>query len=364
MIRDFDLDTERQHDSRRRSMGAWPAWLISLCVHATLGACCVLGIGYSDGIQREQGGDGGAPLHFTTRFSRDETASNFGTGLEEELAQQVVEVNLERPTDDQTLAAVDETHSATMIDDSAADSEQDQSATAEETPLTETVASANVKRSIKSKYAQLLQAASASPRTVTATSENSGDGPRVINAGHTAGTAGSTSFFEISAQGNLFGYVVDCSSSMEEENSIDRARAELIASLEQLEPTQRFQILFYDSELHPMTRDRQQTFFATDSHLRLARQFIASQQPTSGTIHKPALLAALKLAPDAIYFLTDGETPELSERDLWELKRANRKRASIHVVEFGIGPKLGPPNWLEQLANDHHGSYRYLDVSH
>ncbi|MDB5340935.1 MAG: von Willebrand factor type [Planctomycetaceae bacterium] len=363
MIRDLDLDIERRRNCPRRSAGAWPAWLVSLCVHAALGACCVLGFDYSNGMNDTQAGDGGAPLQLTTRFSSDETAGGFGADLEAEMAQQAVEVIPDRPADDQPLTPVERTHSATTIADSKADPDQVQEATAEETAMPETVARANGTRSIKQKYGQLLQAAATSSRTAFAMSENPGERTRTVKDGHTAGTTGSTSFFEIGAQGNLFGYVVDCSSSMEEENSIGMARAELIASLEQLEPTQRFQILFYDSELHPMTKDRQQTFHATDGHITLARQFIASQQPTSGTIHKPALLAALKLAPDVIYFLTDGETPELSERDLWELKRANRKRVQIHVVEFGIGAQLGSLDWLEQLARDHQGSYRYLDVS-
>lgn len=363
MIRDIDLDIERRRDRSRRSAVGWQAWLISLSVHAAVGACGVFGFRYSDGTNLQQSGNADAPLQLTTRFSSAETDGEFGTGLEVEIAQRAVEALPNHPKDDQQPPS-EQTDSATTIADSTAAPEETEEAPAEENAMLETVASANGTRSIKQKYGQLLQAAAARPATRFASSENPGERPGTVQQGRPAGTGNSTSFFQIGAQGNLFAYVVDCSSSMEEENSIDLARAELIASLEQLEPTQRFQILFYDSELHPMIRDRQQTFFATAGHLRLARQFIASQQPTSGTIHKPALVAALKLAPDVIYFLTDGETPELSARDLWELKKANRKRVQIHVVEFGIGAKLGSLNWLEQLARDHRGSYRYVAVSH
>lgn len=361
MIR--DLDIERRHDGQRRTTSAWPAWVISLCVHATLGACCVLGLDHSDGTNRAQGGNGGAPLQLTTRFSRDEASRSFGTELQEELALHAVELSQDQPADDEPLPPVDKTHSVTTIADSAADPEPVQDTTFEETASPETAASANRTRSINQKYGQLLQAAAASPRVVTDLSENPGERPGNVRQSHVPDIAGGTSFFDIRAQGNLFCYVVDCSSSMEEANSIGVARSELIASLEQLQPTQRFQILFYDSELHPMTKGKQHTFFANSGNIKLAKQFVVSQQPTSGTVHKPALLAALKLAPEVIYFLTDGETPELSYRDLWELKQANRQRIQIQVVQFGIGAKLGPPNWLEQLARDHHGNYRYLDVS-
>ena len=176
-------------------------------------------------------------------------------------------------------------------------------------------------------------------------------------------TGAGTRFFDIGARGNLFCYVVDCSSSMEEADAIGVARSEILASLEQLEPQQRFQILFYNSELFPLRDGRHESFFATDRQRARARQFIESQQPGSGTIHKPALLAALKMSPDVIYLLTDGDTPELSPRDLNDLKRANHKRTQIHVIELGKGAKLSTQNWLEQLASDHRGQYRYEDVS-
>lgn len=188
-------------------------------------------------------------------------------------------------------------------------------------------------------------------------------GPNRGRSAGSAGTGAGTRFFDIGAKGNLFCYVVDCSSSMEEADAMGVARAEILASLEQLEPQQRFQILFYNSEVFPLRDGRQETFFATDKQRARARQFIDSQQPGSGTIHKPALLAALNMAPDVIYLLTDGETSELSFRDLYDLKRANRKRTQIHVIELGQGAKLTAQNWLERLASDHRGQYRYEDVT-
>lgn len=177
------------------------------------------------------------------------------------------------------------------------------------------------------------------------------------------GRSDGTSFFQVAAQGDHFYYVVDCSGSMDEGNAIGLARAELMASIERLDPAKRFQIMFYDSDLHPMLNGKQEIFFATDINRTFARQFINNQQPDSGTLHRPALLAALRSAPDVIFFLTDGDEPDLSFRDLRDLREANRNNTRIHVIQFGRGAKLGPMNWLEQLAKDHQGTYRYRDVT-
>lgn len=173
---------------------------------------------------------------------------------------------------------------------------------------------------------------------------------------------GDTSFFEVAATGRFFSFVVDSSSSMENENIFRLVRNELVSSIHQLPEEKQFQVLFYDSDLHLLMRDRQDKFIANSANRMFARQFIEAQQPTSGTQHKPALLRALKSKPDVIYLLTDGDEPELSAFDLKELKGANRGHSKIHVIEFGRGPKLGL-NWLDQLAEQHHGVHRYLDVA-
>lgn len=175
------------------------------------------------------------------------------------------------------------------------------------------------------------------------------------------GSPDGTSFFQINAQGKHFCYVVDCSNSMEEGNTIDVARKELRASLARLDTSRKFQVLFYDAELHFLQKGGDSVLQATDTNRRLARQFINSQQPTGRAMHKLALEAALQSKPDVIFFLTDGEVPELSARDLAELKSTNRRRTQINVVEFGHGAKL-ERNWLEQLAREHRGSYRYRDI--
>lgn len=197
-----------------------------------------------------------------------------------------------------------------------------------------------------------------------------GHGPKTISGGGGSGIrfgkSAGTSFFQISAQGNQFAYVVDSSGSMDDgiggTTPISVAKAELMASLERLDSTKRFQLFFYNADVFLMENGRQQIFFATDINRTLARQFLSQQQPNSGTQHKPALTMALRSGPDVLFFLTDGEEPELSASDLKDLKKLNRKPTQIHVIQFGRGPKLGGANWLEQMAQENSGSYRYKDI--
>ena len=364
VIRDFDMSIQRPRAAVRYSLQALPAWLISVCVHTAICACLVFGFDHAthpsgDGI----GGDG-RPLQLITTFSSEGSTGRPGTELEDSSEDQAFALSVERESVVEIPTAPKQTE-ATEATVEAAQPIQPPDEPVEGLAVPDPVASSHDRRLIKRKYSQLLQNEVASTRSLTEIPEGTvtGTGTATAQGGRGTGTSAGTSFFEINATGNLFCYVVDSSSSMDEQDSIGAARNELIASLEQLKATQRFQILFYDAELHPMTNGRQQTFMATDANVRFARQFIFSQQTGGGTVHKPALQAALKLNPDVIFFLTDGETPELSYRDLWDLKQANRKRVQIHVIEFGTGAKLGSLNWLEQLSRDHRGSYRYLDVS-
>ena len=83
----------------------------------------------------------------------------------------------------------------------------------------------------------------------------------------------------------------------------------------------------------------------------------------SGTQHKTPLLNALLLEPDVVYFLTDGDRPRLTTDELRMVKKTNRSRARIHVVEFAVGPREErQKSWLELLAQQSGGVYRRINL--
>jgi hypothetical protein len=175
---------------------------------------------------------------------------------------------------------------------------------------------------------------------------------------------GGTSFFGHRALGRRFVYVLDASGSMYDYNAIAVAKAELLASLSQLDENQQFQIIFYNDKCHPMrdSERRENLFWGTETNRTRASQFIRNIEPDGGTRHLDALLAALSYSPDVIFFLTDAGEPILWAKDLDQIKRRNMGRATIFTIEFGKGANLRTDNFLKQLARENGGAHAYRDV--
>jgi hypothetical protein len=77
----------------------------------------------------------------------------------------------------------------------------------------------------------------------------------------------------------------------------------------------------------------------------------------------PALRLALRLKPEVIFFLTDADLPKLSAADFSEIQRLNGAGTRIHCIRFGQGADLEPKNFMNQLAAQNGGRYRYRDVA-
>jgi hypothetical protein len=185
-------------------------------------------------------------------------------------------------------------------------------------------------------------------------------GPR--GAGSIRGGSGRTSIFGIGAEGQKFAYVFDRSESMAGP-PLEAAKAELIASLQNLGDTQQFQIVFYNDRVSRFspTGEPNRLFFATEQNKNLAAKFVGSIVAIGSTDHEQALMLAINLQPDVIFFLTDADRPGLSAR---QLDRINSRASgiTIHAIEFGMGPQSGGTNFLRRLAQDNGGTYGYVDV--
>ncbi|MGZ0166452.1 MAG: hypothetical protein ACKVII_21215 [Planctomycetales bacterium] len=176
---------------------------------------------------------------------------------------------------------------------------------------------------------------------------------------------GETSFFDIKAAGTRFVYVVDYSSSMSFYKQLLVAKGEVAASLQSLDSTQQFQIIFYNTRYSEMSLSNlaPSMWWATDIRKNQARQYLSSIGPEGGTAHVPALKKALSYSPENIFLLTDAEQPIMSAADLNEIKQINRGKTAIHTVEFGRGGNLDVDNFLKKMARENGGSYRYRDVT-
>lgn len=214
-------------------------------------------------------------------------------------------------------------------------------------------------------FAQNAAQAAGGPRPGTGQVAGKGNGRRPGRGMGGNGGGGGTSMFNVESKGTRFVYVIDRSSSMDE--VLPAAKGELMASLEALDDTQKFQVIFFNNE--PVSlRARFGMLSGTESDRLDALKQIRAISADGGTDRLKALLEALKFKPDVIYFLTDAGDPIMSAADRQEVRVNNRSAAQIHCIEFRAGPPetdargQAIPNFLFKLAEESGGRYVYRDI--
>jgi hypothetical protein len=180
------------------------------------------------------------------------------------------------------------------------------------------------------------------------------------------GGKGRTSLFGVVGEGYKFVYVLDRSGSMggSGRNALRAVKAELLESLKSLDTVHQFQIVFYNEQpvLFNPSGTPGRLAFATEQNKQRVRRFLESISAEGGTAHEDALRLAIRLQPDVIFLLTDGDDPKLT---LPQLEKIRHLAAGIviNAIEFGPGPKPPGPSFLAQLARQNGGGYAYVDVS-
>lgn len=318
-----------------------PSWIVSICLHGTLMFC------FAAGLQScEQGQSGASDEEFRdvgiyVKDAADQPENNVAEETPESPAPELSQANTETvPTEAELADATAE--SLESIPSSLLD--------LPETDMTSVIGAGQpLSIPAPATAANVLESTDGAPLPTTARSTKHGE----------------TSFFDIKASGTRFVYVVDRSSSMAFYGQLQVAKSEVIASLQSLEPTQQFQVIFYNNNYREMSLRNlpPSLWWATDIRKNQARQYISSIAADGGTMHMSALKKAISYSPEHIFFLTDADQPQLSAADLNEIKQTNRGRSTIHTIEFGRGGNLNVDNFLKKLARQNNGSYRYRDVT-
>lgn len=181
-----------------------------------------------------------------------------------------------------------------------------------------------------------------------------------------SGTPGAA-FMGVEDKGTRIVFVIDCSGSMSEHGAMRVAKSALVSSLQALDSTQQFQVVFFNEQAVPLRlkgENKPILYFATNILRTQALQSISAQQPNLGTDRDLAITTGLKLNPDVLFVLTDAGEPLMSAKDLKKIADINRGKARIHTIEFGEGKHLdGPENFLQKLARQNGGTWRYHDVT-
>lgn len=172
-------------------------------------------------------------------------------------------------------------------------------------------------------------------------------------SGHFA--RGASQFFGVSGYGQTFVYVVDCSGSMRDDGKLARAKYELLHSIEQLSSDQKYFVFFYNGSAIPMDGDA--PVAANDQSLVRTRRWVDLIEAGGSTNPLPALLAALSLKPDAIFFLSDGL---FDGSTTVRVRTANRRRdghVPIHSIAFVSRENLA---LMRAIARDSGGEFRFV----
>ncbi len=171
-------------------------------------------------------------------------------------------------------------------------------------------------------------------------------------------------FFGLEATGERIVYVCDRSASMSEPDVVPwaAARRELLASIESLGDARQFHLIFYNERqrMFEPPGGRGRPMFADERTLREVRRFVEGTSAAGGTRHEQAILTALKLAPDAVFLLTDADA--MHDLTVEELERvaARLGSARVMVVQFGGSAGRRSPR-LARLAELSGGSYRVVE---
>jgi hypothetical protein len=190
------------------------------------------------------------------------------------------------------------------------------------------------------------------------------NGGNIVGGSPTPGP-NETSFADIIDGGTRFVYLIDTSGSMSNNGRLGKAMIQLMSSLRMLKPHQEFQVIFYGDRPTTMILKggKKRIYQANLRNIDNAEDELSNVPLGGGTDHLLALEAALKLDPEVVYFLTDGQDASHTNGDLESLLSQNKSNARIHVIEFAAGAsETRGITWLHRLANQTRGQYRRLQM--
>ncbi|HEV8000729.1 MAG TPA: VWA domain-containing protein [Planctomycetaceae bacterium] len=215
-------------------------------------------------------------------------------------------------------------------------------------------------RDIEKSLTPAVEGASAVEGAMAGGSGSGSSGKGSFDAVASLGAAGGgggkgVGFFGTKARAESVVFVVDMSGSMEG-HRFDRAVEELIRSLNLLQPSQKFFIFFYNGATYPMFEQRNAKLMpATTGTRAKAAKWIKAFRPEGDTAPEDAIERALKLKPQVIYFLTDGEIPNTTRSTA---QRFNTEHKTvIHTIAFEYE---GGAEQLRGIAVDSKGKYRFV----
>jgi hypothetical protein len=167
---------------------------------------------------------------------------------------------------------------------------------------------------------------------------------------------GYAMFYGQEARGKRFVYVVDASSSMTGLR-FEKALDELMKSIVELDSDQFFYVIFFNHDEFPQFFPLVDEFLskANANSVHKLADWLKHVAPMGSTNPAPALERALKLNPDAIFLLSDGEFD--IRPTMHVLDQFHRESIVIHTIALGsaVGERM-----LTAISNRTGGEFRFV----
>jgi hypothetical protein len=175
--------------------------------------------------------------------------------------------------------------------------------------------------------------------------------------------ASQATFFGTAVAGKKFVFVVDSSRSMTGPRW-HLATFELMRSLHELMSDMEFFVICFDETDHPVfSQSSTKNFLVNDPKtLQRTQRWIESLILGRGTFPSSALAKAVKMAPDAIFLLSDGV---IQDDSIWMLRNLNHdKKTGMPIIPIHTILLLSPLGRqpLEIIASENGGTFKDISL--
>src|SRR6056297_370157 len=166
------------------------------------------------------------------------------------------------------------------------------------------------------------------------------------------------SFFGSKSAAVDYAFVIDNSNSMTQ-GRFETALYELMLSISNLTPKQRFFVVFYSDTAYPMFHPQPEVELvpATPRNKRRLFQWLQTVQLCLRTDGKEAIGMAIDLEPDVIYVLGDGAFTDKASQYFTKNRQAGLR---LHTLGMEVKPRDAAP--FQQLAKSNGGTYHDVGV--
>ena len=172
-------------------------------------------------------------------------------------------------------------------------------------------------------------------------------------------------FVGTSGAGKRIVFVIDASEAMGggKQTPLAHARKELAFSFQDLNDSQRFQVVYFNEEANTLPTEGTDLMIpVSPSNLKRAHTFLETLTGTGRSDPTEALLKAISLKPDLIFFLSDENAVQLSA-DQIELVKQKANGVPIHGVEIGSGMEPEKPSPIKSLTAVCQGRFQWVNAS-